>query len=62
MSNYQKEKRIVLDYYEALDSATDDRITQVLEEFTTKNSYGGLSTHLAYKLMLMRFLNNVGSP
>ncbi|MBT6832671.1 MAG: nuclear transport factor 2 family protein, partial [Rhodobacterales bacterium] len=37
MSNYQKEKRIVLDYYEALDSATDDRITQVLEEFTTKN-------------------------
>jgi len=36
MSNYQKEKRIVLDYYEALDSATDDRITQVLEEFTTK--------------------------
>ena len=33
MSNYQKEKRIVLDYYEALDSATENRITQVLEEF-----------------------------
>ena len=25
MSNYQKEKRIVLDYYEALDSKTDER-------------------------------------
>ena len=37
MSGYQKEKRIILDYYQALDSANDARITEVLDSFTSKN-------------------------
>ena len=37
MSGYQKEKRLVLDYYQALDSAKDTRITEVLGNFTSKN-------------------------
>ena len=37
MSGYQKEKRIILDYYQALDSANDTRITEVLDTFTSKN-------------------------
>ena len=36
MSGYQKEKRLVLDYYQALDSATDTRITEVLDNFHIK--------------------------
>ena len=37
MSGYQKEKRIILDYYQELDSANDARITEVLHSFTSKN-------------------------
>ena len=37
MLGYQTEKRIILDYYQALDSANDTRITEVLDTFTSKN-------------------------
>ena len=34
MSNFQAEKQIVLDYYAALDEASDDEITDVIQHFT----------------------------
>ena len=37
MSDFQSEKRVVRDYYEALDAADDDNITDVLVKFTADN-------------------------
>ena len=37
MSGYQSEKRLIIDYYKALDSAPSSRITHVLESFTSSN-------------------------
>lgn len=37
MSGYQSEKRLIIDYYKALDSAPSTRITHVLESFTSSN-------------------------
>ena len=37
MSGYQSEKRLIIDYYKALDSAPITRITHVLESFTSSN-------------------------
>ena len=37
MSGYQSEKRLITDYYKALDSAPSTRITHVLESFTSSN-------------------------
>jgi hypothetical protein len=37
MPGYQSEKRLIIDYYKALDSAPSTRITHVLESFTSSN-------------------------
>jgi len=37
MSGYQSEKRLIIDYYKALDSAPSSRINHVLESFTSSN-------------------------
>jgi hypothetical protein len=37
MPSYQSEKRLIIDYYKALDSAPSSRITHVLESFTSSN-------------------------
>ena len=33
MSNYQKEKKLILDYYKSLDMAQGDDISKVLESY-----------------------------
>ena len=37
MSNYQQEKKLILDYYKSLDIAQGDNISKVLESYIAKD-------------------------